>query len=360
MGGGTFTASSTSHPFIMLGWEQGQLKAHWPNGPGFNSTRCVLPANRSSFPMVSSDDPTRCEITGNDELNSLREISDPKTSFLVNVKGATGSSFKFGSIGYGRFSVPLNKINQFSAEATFMISGGENIKTTVYENRADGSKRELNCRLTINRGPTAGLALALTGQRVGPLGGTVTLTPKPSGFDPEKTVSYRLSILENNERTSAFRAFFSSDGITVQALDNSIHSNVTLNIRAFTDPSQYADTSVSLAFFPPLTCRYYIRGASSFQLPAAKVDVLAEAFDPSTGQWTKEKLEFSDMLPAPHITVVGGPGQSGVALTFDQAGDYLPALRFRSPLRNQYCSWVNSTNVSSSPDYLYIPIKISN
>jgi hypothetical protein len=360
IGGGTFTASSTSRQFIMLGWEQGQLKAHWPDGPGFNSTRCVLPANRSSFPMVSSDDPTRCEITGNDELNSTREISDPKTSFLVNVKGATGSSFKFGSIGYGRFSVPLNKINQFSAEATFMISGGENIKTTVYENRADGSKRELNCRLTINRGPTAGLALALTGQRVGPLGGTVTLTPKPSGFDPEKTVSYRLSILENNERTSAFRAFFSSDGITVQALDNSIHSNVTLNIRAFTDPSQYADTSVSLAFFPPLTCRYYIRGASSFQLPAAKVDVLAEAFDPSTGQWTKEKLEFSDMLPAPHITVVGGPGQSGVALTFDQAGDYLPALRFRSPLRNQYCSWVNSTNVSSSPDYLHIPIEISN
>jgi len=289
--------------------------------------------------------------------SSTAVVPGNPVTFTVTASGGTlPSEYQFGNLSVD-FGVALNlspvstAVTNFrgTASYTYQASGQYRVEASVSNKGANAS-----CNLQLN---VQSLAVNLTGNLFANVGSSISLVPVAYGFDPSKTVLYRPTVVDGGTTNPSYiRVSGGAGGITVQALDQSIHNNVRLTVRAYTDLNNFVDTTVQLAFLPQLNCRYSMTGS---QVVNGNVVFRVEAYDQDTGMATGENLIFSYVQPESRTTVVSGASTNQVTLKYNQKGDYISAFRVRSPLRNQYCNWINTTSVAVSAEYLLVPLTIN-
>jgi len=287
--------------------------------------------------------------------DSTTVVPGKTVNFTVTASnGVSTQPYQFGNINLDfNNSMPLRPDtaavlkNKATAAYPYLSAGQYVVQTTVSKGSENAS-----CVLSVNVQALALTVTALNSNFVGAPGGTLTLVANPLGFDASKTVYYQFYHSEPN-----IRVIGSGGSISVQALDSSIHRSFNLIVRAYTDFQNFADASVQVAFLPQLNCRKVVSGSQTVN---SNVTFTVEAYDPNTGQATPESLVFSDVTIDSDTTLVSGQGSKQVTLKFAKRGDYQPAFRVRSALRNQYCNWYNPTSVAVSPDNLLVPLYINN
>jgi len=315
------------------------------SGPVVTTTSSSIPYSPPTTPLAG----LACRVT-----SDVSVVAPGRTvNFKVTASGGPlGTNYTFGRlwVDFGS-SVPLTKStnvltpNIATAANVFSTQGQKFIRAEISNDQGE----QATCDATLS---VQSQVLAFSGDKIADLGGAITLVPQVYGFEPNKTIYYSYSVLENNVNNPLIQISGGSSGIVIRALDQLKHANVTVSVFAFTDPSNYVQTSVQVAFLPQLRCRLVVTGTKTVNNP---VTFKAEAWDPMTGMATTERLSFVSISEVPDVTVTSGLYTSQAILNFAKAGRYLPSFQVQSLDRSNgsnvvYCQSATGTYLTTTID----------